>query len=110
MAKEELGNHFATQPWSDEANARMAFETLTEPSYIEPREPDIPVKLLSINKYMATPCHPNSDTCPSWSLIKHISKERRQERGQTIPHYVYCLYVSIIDHLLGSGDRKKGEE
>ena len=24
----------------------MAFETLTEPSYLEPREPDIPVKYI----------------------------------------------------------------
>jgi hypothetical protein len=42
MVKEELGKHFATQPWSDGANAAMAFKTLTEPLYLEPREPDIP--------------------------------------------------------------------
>ena len=41
MVKEELGKHFATQPWSDGADAAMVFETLTEPSYLEPREPDI---------------------------------------------------------------------
>ena len=46
MVKEELGKHFATQPWSDGADAAMAFETLTEPSYLEPREPDIPVKFI----------------------------------------------------------------
>ena len=49
MVKEELGKHFTTQPWSDGADAPMAFETLTEPSYLEPREPDIPVlNLLSV--------------------------------------------------------------
>ena len=32
MIKEELGKHFATQFQSDEADAAMAFETLTEPS------------------------------------------------------------------------------
>jgi hypothetical protein len=46
IMKEELGKHFATQPWSDGADAVMAFETLTEPSYIEPWEPDIPVKFV----------------------------------------------------------------
>ena len=47
MVKEELGKHFATQPWSDGADAAMAFETLTEPSYLEPWEPDIPVKFIA---------------------------------------------------------------
>ena len=37
MVKEELGKHFATQPWSAGADAAMAFETLTEPSYLELR-------------------------------------------------------------------------
>ena len=46
VVKEELGKHFATQAWSDGANAAMAFETLTEPSYDEPKEPDIPVKVI----------------------------------------------------------------
>lgn len=40
--KEELGKHFATQSWSDGADAAMAFETLTEPQYDEPDEPDPP--------------------------------------------------------------------
>eukprot|EP00957_Ditylum_brightwellii_P185645 14134688-Ditylum_brightwellii.AAC.1 len=46
IVKEELGKHFATQPWSDRINAAMAFETLTEPRYLEPQEPDIPVKFI----------------------------------------------------------------
>eukprot|EP00957_Ditylum_brightwellii_P160955 12254899-Ditylum_brightwellii.AAC.1 len=33
IVKEELVKHFVTQPWSDGANAAMAFETLTEPTY-----------------------------------------------------------------------------
>ena len=37
--KEELGKHFATQSWSDGADAAMAFETLVEPEYDEPIEP-----------------------------------------------------------------------
>ena len=47
MVKDELGKHFATQPWSDGADAAMAFETLTEPSYLERREPDIPAKFIT---------------------------------------------------------------
>eukprot|EP00957_Ditylum_brightwellii_P080824 6148171-Ditylum_brightwellii.AAC.1 len=43
---EELDKHFATQPWSDGIDAVMAFETLTEPTYLETREPDIPVKFI----------------------------------------------------------------
>ena len=39
LVKEELGKHFATQSWSDGADAMMAFDTLTEPSYHEPEEP-----------------------------------------------------------------------
>ena len=39
VVKEELGKHFATQSWSDEADTVMVFETLTEPSYDEPEEP-----------------------------------------------------------------------
>ena len=39
--KEELGKHFATQSWSDGADAAAAFETLTQPVYNEPAEPDI---------------------------------------------------------------------
>eukprot|EP00957_Ditylum_brightwellii_P172874 13160808-Ditylum_brightwellii.AAC.1 len=31
IVNEELGKHFATQPWNDGANAAIAFETLTEP-------------------------------------------------------------------------------
>jgi len=46
MVKDELGKHFATQPWSDGADAAMAFKTLTMPLYLEPREPDIPVKFV----------------------------------------------------------------
>ena len=42
--KEELGKHFATQSWSDGADAAVAFENLTEPMYKEPREPDVPKK------------------------------------------------------------------
>eukprot|EP00957_Ditylum_brightwellii_P084550 6429404-Ditylum_brightwellii.AAC.1 len=36
IVKEELGKHFATQPWSDQADAAMVFKTLTEPTYLEP--------------------------------------------------------------------------
>jgi hypothetical protein len=36
IVKEELGKHFATQSWSDEADAALAFETLIEPLYLEP--------------------------------------------------------------------------
>jgi hypothetical protein len=46
IVKEELGKHFATQPWSNGADAAMAFETLTEPTYLEPWEPDIPAKFI----------------------------------------------------------------
>ena len=46
MVKDELDKHFATRPWSDGADAAMAFETLTEPLYLEPIEPDIPVKFV----------------------------------------------------------------
>jgi len=46
MVKDELGKHFATQPWSDGADAAMAFESLTEPLYLEPQEPDIPAKFV----------------------------------------------------------------
>ena len=47
MVKEELGKHFATQSWSDGADAAAAFETLTQPSYDEPEEPDIPERFIS---------------------------------------------------------------
>ena len=46
VVKEELGKHFATQPLSDGANTVMAFETLTEPSYHEPEEPEFPLKMM----------------------------------------------------------------
>ena len=42
--KEELGKHFATQSWSDGADAAAAFENLTETMYEEPMEPDVPKK------------------------------------------------------------------
>ena len=35
------------------------------------------------------------------------SKERRQERRQTVSHYIYCLSMCIYDHLLGRGDEEK---
>ena len=50
MVKEELGKHFATQSWSDGADTAMVFETLTEPSYDEPEELDIPVKVIIVDK------------------------------------------------------------
>ena len=46
VVKEELGKHFATQPWSDGANAVIAIDTLTEPSYHEPKEPEFPLKMM----------------------------------------------------------------
>eukprot|EP00957_Ditylum_brightwellii_P207759 15354420-Ditylum_brightwellii.AAC.1 len=46
IVKEDLGKHFDTQTWSDGADATMAFETLTELTYLEPWEPDIPVKFI----------------------------------------------------------------
>ena len=46
MVKDELGKHFATQPWSDGADAAMAFETLIKSLYLEPMEPDIPAKFI----------------------------------------------------------------
>ena len=46
VVKEELGKHFATQPWSDGANAAMVFESLREPSYDEPEEPDFPLNMM----------------------------------------------------------------
>ena len=42
--KEELGKHFATQSWSDGADAAIAFETLVEPEYDEPTEPEPPIR------------------------------------------------------------------
>ena len=54
MVKEELGKHFATQPWSDGADVAMAFVTLTEPSYLEPHEPDIPTKFIVGNDDVST--------------------------------------------------------
>ena len=47
LVKEELGKHVATQPWSDGADAAMAFETLTETIYNEPAEPVIPERFYS---------------------------------------------------------------
>ena len=46
VVKEELGKHFATQSWSDGVDAAMAFESLTKPSYDEPKEPDFPLKMM----------------------------------------------------------------
>ena len=42
VVKEELGKYFATQSWSDGVDAAMSFDTLTEPSYHEPEEPEFP--------------------------------------------------------------------
>ena len=41
--KEELGKHFATQSWSDGADAATAFEMLVEPQYNEPVQPEPPM-------------------------------------------------------------------
>ena len=46
MVKEELSKHFATQPWSDRADAIIVLDTLTEPLYLEPREADISTKFI----------------------------------------------------------------
>ena len=45
--KEELGKHFATQSWSDGADAAAAFETFTQFVYNEPAEPDIPERYIA---------------------------------------------------------------
>ena len=44
--KEELDKYFATQSWSDRADAAMAFEALTEPHYNEPVEPEPPKRVM----------------------------------------------------------------
>ena len=46
VVKEELGKHFATQSWNDGVDAAVAFDTLIEPSYNEPEEPDFPLKMM----------------------------------------------------------------
>ena len=46
VVKEELGKHFATQSWSDGVDAAMSFDTLTEPSYHEPKEPEFALKMM----------------------------------------------------------------
>ena len=46
VVKEELGKHFATQSWNDGVDAVVAFDTLIEPSYDEPEEPDFPLKMM----------------------------------------------------------------
>ena len=46
VVKEELGKHFVTQSWSDGVDAVMAFDTLTEPSYDEPEEPEFPQMMM----------------------------------------------------------------
>ena len=45
--KEKLGKHFATQSWSEGEDAAAAFETLTQPVYDEPEEPDIPERYIA---------------------------------------------------------------
>ena len=45
--KEELGKHFATQSWSDGADAVTEFETLTQPVYNELADPDIPKRYIA---------------------------------------------------------------
>ena len=46
VVKGELGKHFATQSWSDGVDAVITFETLTEPSYHEPEEPEFPLRMM----------------------------------------------------------------
>ena len=46
VVKEELGKHFATQSWSDGVDNVVAFDTLTEPSYHEPDQPEFPLKMM----------------------------------------------------------------
>ena len=46
VVKEELGKHFVTQSWSGGVDAAVAFDTLIEPSYDEPEEPDFPLKMV----------------------------------------------------------------
>ena len=46
VVKKELGKHFATQSWSDAADAVQGFEILEEPKYKEPTEPELPLHLL----------------------------------------------------------------
>ena len=43
--KEELGEHFATQSWSDGADAAMAFEMLVKPQYDEPIQLEPPMRV-----------------------------------------------------------------
>ena len=44
--KEELGKHFATESWSDMADAAQACEVPEEPNYDEPTKPELPLHLL----------------------------------------------------------------
>ena len=54
VVKEELGKHFATQSWSDAADAARAFEILVEPVYTDPEEPDLPNRILPEKKVTST--------------------------------------------------------
>ena len=47
VVKEKLGKHFATQSWSDAADAARASKVLEEPVYSEPTEPDLLKRLLT---------------------------------------------------------------
>ena len=54
VVKEELGKHFATQSWSDAADAARAFKILVEPVYTEPEEPVLPNRILPVVKVTST--------------------------------------------------------
>ena len=54
FVKEELGKHFATQSWSDAADAARAFEILEEPIYNKPTEPELPLRLLKQETVIGT--------------------------------------------------------
>ena len=47
VVKEELGKHFTTQSWNDGVDAAVAFDTLIEPSYDEPDEPEFLLKMMA---------------------------------------------------------------
>ena len=54
VIKEELGKYFATQSWSDAADAARTFEVLVEPVYTEPTELDLSKRILTAVKVTNT--------------------------------------------------------
>ena len=100
LVKEELGKHFFTHYWSYVADAEMAFETLTEPTYNKPAEPVIPERFYNYkDNSVENPEYKSKSLCYRMQLIMYT--RNHDEWSKNVKNWknnISRMFAIVLQH------------